>query len=247
MKLYAEMIGDMHDSIVARERLEWSNFWYDSTNKNVEHRVLLIGDSTARMIRSRLSEKTGYAVDLFGISSGLHDVLFVKQIDAFFSSKDYKYEAVFIQIGHHSRIGDSGEPYSDYDYLRFKKDYIVLISFLQQYIDKVVLLSVFYSVIPFEKFKKSYIADHIATFIRRFLPEKYDDEINIIKKKKNEIIEEISNEMQLPFCDINKYMINLADNPKTKCLHTDHVHFEEKAKDVIVKKYIEFLNIENTE
>lgn len=143
MRLYSEMLKDTHDLIPGRERLEWSNFWYDDTNKEVEHRILLVGDSTARMVRSTFAEKSGYAVDLCGISSGLHDIFFAKQMDCFFSSNKYKYDAIFVQIGHHSRIGETGEPYSEDDYKRFEEDYNILLDYLMQFSTKIILLTIF--------------------------------------------------------------------------------------------------------
>lgn len=72
------------DSIHYREDLEWANFWYDSANRHISNRLLVVGDSTIRMIRSTLARKTGYAVDMFGSSSQIDDILYINQIECFF-------------------------------------------------------------------------------------------------------------------------------------------------------------------
>ncbi len=243
MKLYSDMIANTHDLISARERLEWSNFWYDDTNKDVEHRILLVGDSTARMVRSTLANITGCSVDLLGTSSGLHDIFLAKQMDIFFVSNKYKYDAIFVQLGHHSRIGETGLTYNELDYECFESDYSVLVDYLSQFSDKVVLLSIFFSVIPYKyhlKFKPFML---IEKSLRRYRKEIYDESINEVKVKKNKIIENIAKNKGIDFFDINQYMINLAKSPKTICLHTDHVHYEDKAKEIIAKEYCRFLSL----
>ena len=72
-------------------------------------------------------------------------------------------------------------------------------------------------------------------------PETYNDKINDVKRKKNIIISELASKNSLVFLDINQYMINLAQKRRSRYLHVDHIHFEEKAKPVIVKKYLEYL------
>lgn len=54
----------------AREKLEWVNFWIDQSNEeNVKKRILLVGDSTSRVIRRTMSETLGgMPVDLFATS-----------------------------------------------------------------------------------------------------------------------------------------------------------------------------------
>lgn len=242
MRLYFDMIPNVHDLIPARERLEWSNFWYDDTDKEVPHRILLVGDSTARMVRSKLAEFTGYSVDLLGSSSGLHDVLFVKQVDCFFSSVRYRYDAIYVQLGHHSRISEDGSPYSQKDYYRFEEDYECLIDYLSQHSDRIILLSVFYSVIPYKYHFKGRIMREVETLFRRYKKEEYDLEINNIKAEKNKIIMKLADRKSITFFDVNQYMIDLSNSPRTVCLHTDHVHYEEKAKIIIAHEYAKYLS-----
>lgn len=239
MKKYIDLIEDVHDNISGRERLEWSNFWYDRTNKDAFKRILLIGDSTVRMIRSAFAEKTGYAVDMLGTSSGMHDVFFQSQMDAFFCSAQYKYTTIFVQIGHHSRIGDQGETYTEADYRRFYRDMNALVTFLKQYCDNIVMLSIFFSVIS----PKSYwgIIGSIAFRLRHYFPEKYDDTVNIIKKRKNEIIFQIAKERGLPFCDINQIVMDTAKGCRNRFIHEDHVHLEKSANSFIVDEYVKYI------
>lgn len=96
------------DRYASREKIEWANFWYDYANDNEKRRILMIGDSTVRMVRSTFSEVHKVAVDMIGSSSNLHDVLFRAQINAFFASGEYSYDAIFIQLGHHFRKNDFG-------------------------------------------------------------------------------------------------------------------------------------------
>ena len=54
-----------------REQIEWCNFWYDNAVNSDAKRILIIGDSTARMVRSTLSKLLGRPVDLFATSSSI--------------------------------------------------------------------------------------------------------------------------------------------------------------------------------
>lgn len=239
MKKYIDYLDDVHDKISGRERLEWANAWYDSTNKNVEKRVLLIGDSTVRMVRSTFAEKSGYAVDMLGLSSGLHDVIFQNQIDAFFASDKYHYSTIFVQIGHHSRIGEEGNEYGEADYIQFYRDMKALINFLEQYTNNIVLLSIFYSVIPPKKY--SGLLGNVISFIRHFKLERYDDAVNAVKQRKNDIICQVANELGLQFCDINRIVMDTVNGRKTRFIHEDHVHLESAAKSFIVDEYMKYI------
>lgn len=73
------------------------------------------------------------------------------------------------------------------------------------------------------------------------MPEKYDSEVNEVKQGKNNIILHIAESRNVPLCDINQIMLDRAKNYRTVCLHTDHVHFEDRAKDIIVKEYMTYL------
>ena len=232
MKKISEYIIRETDSIKGREEIEWSNFWYDGANKDSHFRLLLIGDSTARMIRSELAKQINAPVDLLGTSSGLHDRLFLKQVDCFFDQSTYKYDAIFIQLGHHSRINDNGLPYSELDYEIFKDDYRHFIEYLRQYTDNIIAESIFYSVLPKQ-------GSEFIKKVRKKLKvkEAYDDEVNSVKDMKNNCIRELCDEMGIPYLDINTYILRY---PK-KYVHYDHIHFEDSAKKVIVEEMIKYI------
>lgn len=116
---FRDMIQDSYDGISGREDIEWSNFWWDKANKKTSRRYLLIGDSTVRMVRSTFARISQIPVDMIGTSSDIDDILFVSQIDAFFSTKQYDYDAIFLQIGHHARTAKDGGVYTDEDLYRF--------------------------------------------------------------------------------------------------------------------------------
>lgn len=226
MKRYRDYFaeGEIHDSYAAREDTEWSNFWYDCSDRENSGRYLLIGDSTIRLIRSTFASVISKPVDMLGTSSGLHDELFVSQIDCFFHQNSYSnYEAVFIQIGHHSRIGDTGQAYNEQDYQVFKREYGYLVDYISQYTKAVIAESVFYSVIPTKK-------GLIAKLLR--CKEQYNEEVNRIKERKNTIIQQVAKEKGIGFCDINQFMLH---HPK-KYIHKDHIHYEDAAKKVIAEE-----------
>lgn len=102
-------IKNRSSCLTEREDIEWSNFWIDRANVNSSKRILLIGDSTSRIIRSTFSKILGCPVDLFATSSALHDELFINQINAFFNQSKYKYETIFVQLGHHAVYNKMGE------------------------------------------------------------------------------------------------------------------------------------------
>lgn len=213
-----------------REDIEWSNFWWDDANKQSDKRICLVGDSTARMVRSALAKALKAPVDLIATSAGFHDELFVSQVDTFFTTGYQKYDAIFVQLGHHAEIGKSGGVFEECDYNTYYEDYKDFILFLQQMTNNVVVESVFYTVIP----NKSPLAK-----VRRFfkLKEKYDESINGPKQKKNDLACEASKETGAKYLDINNYMLTKGKWYR----HRDHIHFEDSAKTFIVDKMLEYL------
>lgn len=239
MKTYKELLATTHDNIVGREDIEWSNCWYDRSNTENSKRILLIGDSTARIIRSTFSKMVNRPVDLFAHSGGLHDIIFVKQLEAFFSSDHYKYSTIFVQLGHHSQWNEDGIEYSDCDYIRYRDDLCSLVLYLRQYCSNIVLLSIFLDVEPP---KSKMVPSFITSIIRSICGENYNLKVNEIKRKKNNIIYEVSQRFNLPYCDINRYMEQINSCKILKFVHYDHIHFERKSYNTIVKHYMEYLN-----
>ena len=98
----------MNDLLV-REDTEWVNYWYDKAKEDDPDRLLMIGDSTARMIRSTFSSVYGHPVDLFGTSAGFQNPMFWKQLESFWDV--YTYKAAYVQIGIHAKFGENGGGY----------------------------------------------------------------------------------------------------------------------------------------
>lgn len=213
--------------LTEREDIEWSNFWIDRANTKSSKRILLIGDSTSRMIRSTFSKISGCPVDLLATSSALHDELFINQINAFFNQSKYKYETIFVQLGHHAVYNKMGGDYEENDYLIFEKEYSALIDFLKQFTSNIILESILLTVVPYKHF--SYLYRKLR------IKEKEDVHANYIKIRKNEIIKKIAIEKNMPFCDISSFM------QKTKYVHKDHIHYEKAAMPVIVQELIKYI------
>lgn len=218
---YRSLLESVHDNIVGREDIEWSNFWFDKANQDSKQRILLVGDSTARMVRSRLAKALSLPVDLFGTSSGLHDALFCSQIDAFFEC-GRRYDAIFVQLGNHSRINKDGDLYEATDYERYERDLRALITFLQQFSERIILETVFFCVHPLGAFS-SWLEK-----VTRIKLEKYDETINCNTRRKNRAIMRVAADMHLELLDINDIMM------KGNFMRVDHIHFERRAVHTIV-------------
>lgn len=227
---YSELIGGSTRSFYnEREDIEWSNVWIDQANYEREDRILLIGDSTARMVRHELANRTNRPVDLLASSSAFHDSMFVSQIDCFFDQNMYKYDTIFVQLGHHGEIGMGGGKYKKQDWMLYEEEFKKLIIFLKTIVDNIVVESIFYTVLP----------DKRHWLLKRLIkaPEKYDTKTNELKKIKTEIMFKVANELNCRILDINEYMLNEG----ARYRHVDHIHFEEKAKPFICKKMMEYL------
>ena len=228
MKSYREFIKNISNIYSYREGCEWSNFWFDRATDEKSKRYLIIGDSTARMVRSTFAKLMQAPVDMLGTSSAIDDELFVNQIDAFFNNSLYRYDAIFVQLGHHSRISKDGMPYKEEDYIKFENDYSPLLKYLKQYSSLIITETVFDSYQKKSRFK---------TWLCRIsiMKEKEDDGINNITRRKNNIIKELSLQGGVNYVDINSFMKN------KKCVHVDHIHFEDKAKILIAQEMKRYL------
>lgn len=100
----AVKVSRIHD----REITEWLNFWIDGGNYTYQNRVLLIGDSVTRDYRKPLGLMTKIPIDFFGTTAALYDEMFFKQLDLFFSAKEYPKQKAHIQIGLHCIDGFIG-------------------------------------------------------------------------------------------------------------------------------------------
>ncbi len=78
---------------MTRERIEWSNYWWENANDNCTERILLIGDSISVGYRTYVQEKLlgSYCVDLLSTSKSIEDKSFFKELNYFLNEYDYKY------------------------------------------------------------------------------------------------------------------------------------------------------------
>ena len=230
MKPFSSFIGtSIFDAYPAREDIEWSNFWWDSANKKTEKRYLLIGDSTIRMVRHALADALKCPVDMIGSSSNIDDILFVSQVDAFFASSLYRrYDAIFVQMGHHGRIGRDGGPFEKSDEDNFENALTVFLQFLAQFSDRIIVESIFDAVVPPTKRLRRWMVKH------HFRPEEFDDSINVVTRRKNEVARSVAAKLdnadcRFKFLDINTIVAS------QDFLHVDHIHYEGRAVPFIVK------------
>ena len=194
-----------------------------------QKRILIIGDSTARMVRSTLAKRMKCPVDMIGTSSNLYDGLFVNLIDAFFNNNIYRYDVIIVQLGHHGRVGIDGGEFTNQDLSLFKDNMNSLLRFLQQYCKSIIVETIFDSVIPATKFRRLLIKLHLED-------EMPDDRINSVTQAKNGVLPGVCESFNCSFLDINDYM------SKQRYLHVDHIHFERRAKNVIAKRMQEEIN-----
>ena len=230
MRSFRSYIGTASfDSYSPREDIEWSNFWWDSANKEADKRYLLIGDSTIRMVRHTLADTIKLPVDMIGSSSNLDDILFVAQVDAFFCSELYRrYDAIFVQIGHHGRVGRDGGSFEKSDEDNFEQSLTAFLQFLSQFSDRIVVESIFDAVVPPTKRLRRWMVKH------HFRPEEFDDSINVVTRRKNEIARSVAAKLDNADCRFKFLDIN-AIVASQDFLHVDHIHYEGRAVPFIVK------------
>lgn len=221
------------NSYADKETTEWANFWYDKANHKSDRRILLIGDSVSRQIRSTMSALLQCPVDLFATSAALRDRMFWDQLKCFFENGLYSYEAIFIWVGNHSRRNEDGTDYfSDHDYQRFHSDFTTLIEISMEIAPKVIILSTLHMFI--RRNSNKYIE-----FIREIIgfrpKEILDDNENAVVEVKNKIIQQVANEHGLPFYDIDKTLL------ESKYWHKDNIHYISKSNKFVASRLIELL------
>lgn len=78
-------MGNQIEEIEWRERIEWSNIWWEKANDASQKRIALLGDSVTREFRNKLNARlTGrYVVDICASSSQITDSLLWKEYKFF--------------------------------------------------------------------------------------------------------------------------------------------------------------------
>lgn len=143
-------------------------------------------------------------------------------------------------MGHHSIKNMCGEEYTEDDFCQFRQDYIRLLDYLHQYCDNIVLLTCFLNVTPLPKWASGKLSLPIL-LIRKIIGEKIDWSWSATVQRKNKIILDIAREQGYKYCDIDSLMRKYCLRWFPKYIHQDYIHYENRAKKVIVKKYMEFL------
>lgn len=228
MKTYREMIGPLHNNPALREQVEWSNTWYDNARApQTTRRILFIGDCMLRQVRSRVSQMMDMPIDIFGTSACLNDELFAEQIDSFFKNVDYRYETIVIQQGHHGNM-IQGKPLNAEQLATFERNLHVLVDFLGQYSDKVVMVTLLTYIIPWKHTKlNKWLYRH------GFKKEQGDPVANPVEFRKNDIIRSLANEMDnATLCDIHSTLA------ASRYLRIDHVHYEPKSHGLIASTIV---------
>lgn len=162
-------------------------------------------------------------------------------MEAFFISEQFHYDCIFVQMGHHSIKNVRGEEYSEEDFLHFRQDYIGLLDYLRHYCDNIVLLTCFLNVSPLPKWAGSKLKSLPILLLRKIVGEKIDWSWSATVQRKNEIILEIAKEQGYKYCDIDTMMRKGSEGLFPQYIHTDHIHYEPRAKVPIVQEYMKYL------
>lgn len=209
--------GGYLNSYLDKEQTEWSNFWYDKANTKSERRILFVGDSVARQVRRTMSEIVGCPVDLFATSAALRDQMFWDQWECFFKNGLYSYDAVFIWVGNHSRMTETGDSlFKESDYVRFRKDFKTLIDECKKVSSKIIILSTLHM------FKWRKYNNDIERIRRKLMikPKEFlNIEENVVVEEKNRIMRDVSSEQRVVFYDIDDELM------KSNYWHVDFIHY----------------------
>ena len=202
-------------------------------------RILLIGDSVIRMARSALAKLEKCPVDLIASSYNLDDLLFVRLIDGFFDNIQYHYKVIFVQISHHGDgLQDLNCDPKLFDEHRYENNIRCLISFLSQYCDKIVLVSVmeFYRVR--NDYPRRYCPGKIFNFLNKagIIKHMKDSNKNCVVERRNTILKKLAEEKQVYYMDMEAELLD-----QHSYIVTDSIHPENKMKPYMAKvmrKYV---------
>lgn len=105
-----------------------------------------------------------------------------------------------------------------------------------QYTNHIILLSIFESVIaPRHDYVRNKhllkLMERVDKLMMLLRKPQYDDSVNEIISRRNEIIKQVAHEKKLVFCDINEIM------KSTHYKRIDHIHFQKSARKFICQKY----------
>lgn len=233
-KRLTDMMVHRYDGFLGREEIEWSNFWYSSSNVDVDTRYLFVGDSTLRMLRGDFERATKVPVDFFASSSSLHDEMFIRQMDCFFSVIKHKYDVIFVQLGSHSRCGESGEPYQADDYEMLRTDYSIILDYLRQFGKRIIVEPSWLIVKGKNRLLRKLNLYRLGKKLGLY-KEPFDEQATEITRKKNRVFKSVAEGKGIEFFDINAIM------DRTYFVRHDHIHYEDIAKAFIVEQMLKIL------
>lgn len=200
-------------NIEKREKIEWLNYWIEDANKDKD-RVILLGDSVTRELRKKLNifMEEMYAVDLMAMSYSILDDMALEEIKHFFEKNPYQYVSIIYQMGahhgYHLECVGSGN-----DAKQFECRTREILKVLSRYSNKVIAISPTLER-EIDKNGKS-VLHH-----------------NVEIGKRNQILRDVSKELQISFLDLNKEM----DYQKIR--FSDWCHFYEDCYEYIAEVII---------
>lgn len=205
------------EDLMWRERIEWSNIWWETANDVQQKRIALLGDSVTRGFRSKLNSrlKGRYVVDICASSSQITDSLLWKEYKFFFDCSEWQYSKVFLQTGGHhghERQCCSSKDYSNF----FKERYELIIDLVRTYCSDIAIIS----------FTPTVEKDNL---------ERMDDKRNQELIARDQIVSDIASTLSIPYIDIWHPL--LEANYK----HRDFIHYEEDANEFIADYLLPFI------
>lgn len=211
-------MGNQIEGIEWRERIEWSNIWWEKANDAGQKRIALLGDSVTREFRSKLNARLAgrYVVDLCASSTQITDSLLWREYQFFFECSEWKYNKIFLQTGGqhgHERQCCSNEEYCEL----FKTGYRKLVDRVSTYCSDITIVS----------FTPTVEKDNL---------EKLDEIRNRELAARDRIISNIADELSIPYIDIWNPLLTKNFN------HRDFIHYNNDANEFIADYLLPFIN-----
>ncbi len=203
----------MFDIRLNRENIEWTNTWIENALDTDNERILLIGGSTAREIRSRLSKVLKKTIDFIGTSSLYEDPCFYNVFDSFFSNNVYKYSLIIINLGAHGTY-----LHSSIDKIHSKRFKNSFEKFIQYCIKKCPNIAILF----------------VAPQVYDDNTSEYNEEMNHEICHRNKIYKEVAKKYSLKTIDVYSYIISNRDIFE----YRDHVHFANEESQMALANYI---------
>ena len=196
-----------------RENVEWTNTWIEACTNPTKPRILIIGDSVSRELRSEMSKMfSEYAFDFIGSSSSFEDPCFYNVLDAFFKNNVYNYQLILCNIvaKHGWYIQTNNNPKH---VARYTKGFTGFVKYLQKRCKNVVLLTS----TP-NKLKED--------------PSLSDEVKNAEIQKRNAIQTKIFAKRGLLIVDLYSFVM------QNQYAYSDHCHFLERSASQEIARYI---------